>query len=462
MTDTKVVTKSIPFIRLLASAVCVVVCTAITGCQSGKLKMPQFSPPKLAFWKKDDPVLSSRHDNIAPPSAQLTPYRNAQASEDSGRSDLPPSRPPYVVEQESVPGSGSGSRPGSVGIAANATDSPAPLQPVTSPSGSSDASNQAFGGSLQPRPGSGSATMNSATASPSDGRRTTSSENSPENSFENASQFALGQRSGGNGSFAGGRPGPNSVNSGQAVHGANGGGLSVSPPPGMTLQPKTSELAGASPGPSRSDPGPVGGGEFSMDRVADSGSRPTTNRFANSASSQTLPTPKPSGSVPHMAQNGSVGSADSGIQHRGDAIGTAGDGGMSSQSAAFDYPQTPYQGFQSAEPDQAAYTDGTLDRSASVKNPYLDPLNLPDSGGASGIAGSATFAPGSIRTADLDLLAPTGPAPSSQASGPVAGKSGTAAISPPVSSAKNSSPNASGSGSSSGPPTNSGGEFRFR
>lgn len=76
------------------------------GCQTGKFSMPKM--PNLAFWNKDKPNLSTRHEDYAePPASRLTPTRSKLANDDSGAPPTtPPSRPLYSVDDEA----GSGTR----------------------------------------------------------------------------------------------------------------------------------------------------------------------------------------------------------------------------------------------------------------------------------------------------------------------------------------------------------------
>ncbi len=94
---------------------------AFSGCQTGKIKMPN-----LAFWKKDAPQLSARHENyVEPPASQLSPSGASLASNNDSV-DAPPTRPPYQVDESNsgsdtrvASNSGSGLKPYSATVEEN-------------------------------------------------------------------------------------------------------------------------------------------------------------------------------------------------------------------------------------------------------------------------------------------------------------------------------------------------------
>ncbi len=68
----------------------------LTGCQSTALS-------KLAFWQKDTPILSARHDDyIEPPASQLSPTK-PRIADSSSASGLPPTQPPTLDRAASEP-----------------------------------------------------------------------------------------------------------------------------------------------------------------------------------------------------------------------------------------------------------------------------------------------------------------------------------------------------------------------
>ena len=79
------------------------------GCQSGRLALPKFPAPKLAFWKKDTDRIASQPDSrLTPPSEQMTPDgstggANNRMANRSNNNELPgssyPAREPYKMPE---------------------------------------------------------------------------------------------------------------------------------------------------------------------------------------------------------------------------------------------------------------------------------------------------------------------------------------------------------------------------